>query len=176
MRQNTKKLTHAAMIAALYVVLTQAQNLILPNSATFAIQFRAAEALAVLACFTPAAVPGLTAGCVIFNLTHAGALPLDFLVGGYATFLAVGALRLTRDWKIKGIPLPGFLMPALFNGLLVGWELTFYLGQTDFTLAAFWLNAVYVAVGELAVMLTLGVTLYRTLERKGLGRRIFEGI
>ncbi len=173
MKQNTKKLTHAAAIAALYVVLTHAQNLLLPGSATWAIQFRAAEALVVLAAFTPAAVPGLTAGCVIFNLSYAGALPLDFVVGGYATFLAAGALRLTREWNICRLPWVGLLAPAVFNGLLVGWELTFYLGKTDFTMAAFWLNALYVAAGELAVMGTLGISLYRALTKNGLGRRIF---
>ncbi len=173
MKPQSKKLTHAAAIAALYVVLSQTQNLLLPGSGTWAVQFRAAEALVVLAAFTPAAVPGLTAGCVIFNLTWAGSLPLDFLVGGYATFLSAGALRLTRDWKLRGLPWLGLLAPAAFNGLLVGWELTFYLGKTEFTMAAFWANAACVAAGELAVMATLGVTLYRTLAKNSLDRRIF---
>ncbi len=174
MKQNTKNLTHGAAIGALYVVLTQAQNLLLPGSATWVVQFRAAEALVVLAAFTPAAVPGLTLGCVVFNLTFAGSLPLDFLVGGYATFLAAGAMRLSRNFRPGGLPIPGLLAPAVFNGLLVGWELTFYLGTADFSMGAFWTNALYVAAGELAVMLTLGAALYRALQKNGLGRRLFD--
>ena len=81
MSKNTRFLTHAAIIAALYAVLTHLQNLILPGSATWAIQMRLSEALCVLAFFTPAAIPGLTVGCLAFNITYAAALPLDFLVG-----------------------------------------------------------------------------------------------
>ena len=50
-------LAHSAIIAALYMILCYLQNLILPGSASWAIQMRAAEALSVLAFFTPAAIP-----------------------------------------------------------------------------------------------------------------------
>ena len=171
MRKNTRYLVHSAIIAALYVALTHLQNLLIPGSASFAIQFRASEALCVLAFFTPAAIPGLTVGCLLFNLSFAGALPLDWLVGSYATFLAAGSMRLLRR-----LPWLGLAMPALFNALLVGWELTVYFGETGFTMAAFWLNALYVAIGELAVLYTLGWLLYRSMTRTGLARRIFEKI
>lgn len=174
MNKKTKRITHAAHIGAMYVVLTYLQNLLIPGSATWAIQFRASEALCVLAFFTPAAVPGLTIGCLIFNLSYAGALPLDFLAGSFATFLAVGSMRLTRRWKLGGVPLLGLAMPALFNAIFVGWELTLYFGETGFTLAAFWINALYVAVGELSVLFTLGLLLFRILDRGRLARRIFE--
>ena len=171
MNKKTRIITHAAIIGAMYFALTHLQNLLLPGSATWAIQCRASEALCVLAFFTPAVIPGLTIGCLLFNLTFAGALPLDFLVGSFATFLATAAMRLTRR-----VPLIGLTMPALFNALLVGWELTVYLGDTDFTMAAFWLNAIYVAIGELIVLFTIGWLLYRTLNRHGLARRIFEDV
>ena len=171
MNKNTKLITHAAVIGAMYFALTHLQNLLLPGSATWAIQCRASEALCVLAFFTPAAVPGLTIGCLLFNLSYAGALPLDFFVGSLATFLAVGTMRLTRR-----VPLLGLAMPALFNALLVGWELTVYLGDTGFTMAAFWINAVYVALGELIVLYTLGWLLYRVLRKGSIGRRMFEDI
>lgn len=60
----------------------------------------------------------------------------------------------TRKVTVKGYPLFGMLMPALFNALLVGWELSVYIG------GGFWMNAVYVAIGEAAVLLTLGALLY----------------
>ena len=69
MTKNARELTRAAMIGALYVVLTHMQNILIPNSASFAIQFRVSEALCVLAFFTPAAIWGLAAGCMVFNLT-----------------------------------------------------------------------------------------------------------
>ena len=166
--KNTKNITHAALIGAMYFALTHLQNLLVPNSATWAIQFRASEALCVLALFTPAAVPGLTIGCLLFNLSFAGALPLDFLVGAFATFLACGTMRL-----LKNHPFVALSMPAWFNALLVGWELTIYLGETTFTMAAFWINALYVAIGELAVLYTLGWLLYRTMTKTGMARRIF---
>lgn len=167
MNRKTRFTAHAALIGALYVVLTYAQNLIIPDSATWAIQFRASEALCILAFFTPAAVPGLTIGCLLFNLSYAAALPLDAIVGTAASFLATGAMWLTRKITIKGYPLPGLLMPALFNALLVGWELSVYIG------GGFGLNALYVAIGEAAVLLTLGTALYYAIRVRHLDKRLF---
>lgn len=158
MRSKTRQLVHAALIGALYVALTHLQNLLLPGSTTWAIQFRASEAMCVLAFFTPAAIPGLTVGCLLFNLSSAGALPLDFLVGTAATLLSVGSMYLLRGVTVKGYPLLGLLLPAVFNALLVGWELSVYVG------GGFWINALYVAIGEAAVLLALGSGLFYALK------------
>ena len=168
MKKNTRNLTQGALIAALYVALTHLQNLLLPGSASMAIQFRVSEALCILAFFTPSAIWGLTIGCFLCNLTFAGALPLDMVVGSLATLLAVSAMHLTRNLRIRKFPLLGLLMPGLFNGLLVGWELSIYVG------GGFWLNALYVAIGEITVMLILGTLLYYTLQRGNLHKRIFS--
>ena len=66
---KTRYIAQAAVIAALYAVLTHMQNFLLPGSATWAIQMRISEAMTVLAFFTPAAIPGLSLGCLLFNLT-----------------------------------------------------------------------------------------------------------
>ena len=161
-------LTQGAMIAALYVALTCLQNFLIPGSASWAIQFRASEALCVLAFFTPAAIPGLSLGCMLFNLSFAGALPLDFLVGTLATVLATGGMYLSRRIKIKTYPLLGLTFPAVTNAVLVGWELDFYIG------GGFWLNALYVAIGELAVLLTLGTALYYAMTTRKLHTRLFD--
>lgn len=166
---RTKHITHAAIIGAMYFALTHLQNFLIPNSATWLIQFRAAEALCVLALFTRAATPGLTIGCLLFNLSFAGALPLDWLAGSFATFLACGSMHLLRRH-----PLVALSMPAWFNALFVGWELTLYFGKNGFTMAAFGLSAIQVAIGELAVLYTLGWLLYRSMTKSGLARRIFE--
>ena len=162
MNRKAKYISSGAIIAAMYVALTYMQNFLIPNSASFAIQFRASEALCVLALFTPAAIPGLSIGCLLFNLSFAGALPLDPIMGTAATALATGAMYLTRNITVKGFPLLGLTMPALFNALIIGWELELYIG------GGFWLNALYVAIGEAAVLLTLGSALYYTLQKTAL--------
>lgn len=167
MTKKTRFLVHAALIAALYAALTHMQNFLLPGSATWAIQFRASEALCILAFFTPAAIPGLAIGCLVFNLSCAGALPLDFLVGTLASGLSAGVMWLTRGVTVRRFPALGMCMPALFNALLVGWELTVYIG------GGFCLNALYVAIGEAAVLFTLGTALYLAMKHRHLDTRLF---
>ena len=162
MKNRARYLAHAAIIAALYAVLTHMQNILIPGSATWAIQMRLSEALCILAFFTPAAIPGLTAGCLIFNLTYAAALPLDWVVGSLATLCAAWSM-----YRLRRHPLPGLLMPALSNAILVGWELTVYIG------GAFALNALYVAIGEAAVLLTFGALLYRAIRKRKLQAKLF---
>lgn len=162
MTRKTRFIAHGALIAALYVALTYLQNFLLPGTTSMAIQFRFSEALCVLAFFTPAAVPGLTLGCLIFNISYTHTLPLDFLLGTLATLLAVGGMYLTRRWTVKGYPLLGMLLPAITNALLVGWEITVYVG------GAFWLNGLYVAIGEAVVLFTAGSALYYGVKARNL--------
>ena len=164
MNKKTKQITYGAMIAAAYVALCYLQNALLPNSASFAIQFRVAEALCVLALFTPAAIGGLSVGCFLFNLSYAGALPLDAVVGTLATALAAWGMYASRNLTVKGYPVLAMPLPAATNAVFVGWELAFYIG------GGFWLNAFYVAVGELAVLFTLGTALFYALKSRRLSR------
>ena len=168
MNTRSRFLVRAALIAALYAALTHLQNLLLPGSASWAIQCRMSEVLCVLAFFTPAAIPGLGIGCLLFNLSFAGALPLDFLVGTLASVLAGAAMYLIRNLKWRELPVLGLLMPGICNAFLVGWELTVYIG------GAFWLNALYVALGEWIVLLTLGTALYAAIRKRGLDTRLFS--
>ena len=168
MRKNTRFLVQSAVIAALYLVLTHLQNLIFPDSASMALQFRASEALCVLAFFTPAAIPGLALGCLLFNITSAGALPLDFLVGTLASALAAAGMWATRRLTLRGFPLLGLTFPAVFNGLLVGWELAHYIG------GGFRFNAICVALGELGVLFTLGLVLYYAMKTRKLDVKLFQ--
>ena len=162
MNQRIHYLTRGAIIAALYAVLCHLQNLILPGSATWAIQMRLAEALCVLAFFTPAAVPGLTLGCLVFNLTFSAALPLDSLVGSLSMFLAAQGMYMVRKKPVLGL-----FFPAIANGVLVGWELTVYIG------GGFWINAIYVAIGEAIVLLTVGAALYYAMKKRKLDIKLF---
>ena len=166
--RKTRYLTHAAIIAALYTVLTHLQNLLLPGSASWAIQCRISEALCVLAFFTPAAIPGLSIGCLLFNITFAAALPLDFLVGSLATLLSASFMYGLRKARWQGIPFLGLAMPAICNAVLVGWELTVYIG------GGFIINAIYVALGELIVLYTIGLLLDWVIRRRHLDSRLFQ--
>lgn len=167
MRKNYRNLTYGALIAALYVALTYLQNALIPGSATWVIQFRASEALCVLALYTPSAIWGLGVGCLLFNLSYAGALPLDAVVGTLASLLAGWGMYLLRNVRVKKVPLPALLIPGITNGLLVGWELWLFIGGD------LWLNMLYVAIGEWLVLLTLGAALAWAMERRNLPQRIF---
>lgn len=158
MRKNVRFLTHSALIGALYVALCALQNTLLPGSASQAIQFRVAEALCVLALYTPAAIPGLTLGCLLFNVVS-GAGPWDFIIGTAASALAAAGMYLTRKITLRGYPLPAMLMPAVANGVMVGGMLAYFFG------GGFWFNAGCVAVGELGVLLTLGTALFYSLRK-----------
>ena len=168
-KQRLRHMAHAAIIAAMYAVLTHLQNIIFPNSVNMVIQFRASEALGILAFFTPAAIPGLSLGCLVFNMIS-GATPVDFVVGTLASFLAATFMWNTRRITVKGYPLLGMLMPALTNGILVGWQLTVYLNIGK----SFWLNALCVAIGELAVLFILGTLLFYAMRRRHLDTRLFQ--
>ncbi len=167
MGKEVKNLARAAVIAALYAALTHLQNFLLPGSASWAVQLRFSEVLCVLAFFTPAAIPGLTLGCLVFNLTGGAGLPLDFLIGSLATYLAAQGMWLTRKWTPGGTPWLGLLLPAVTNAVLVGWELSVYIG------GAFGINAAYVAAGEAIVLLIPGALLYHILRRRHLDESVF---
>ena len=169
-RKHVIYLTQAAMIASMYAVLTIAQNLLIPGSASTAVQFRAAEALTVLAVYTPAAIPGLTLGCVIANISSvtAGLGFYDMIFGSTASLFAAVAMYLLRNARVKNIPVPALLMPALFNGLIIGFEIDFFfIGSMHFNTVDFLLQSGLVAVGELAVLLVLGTPLCVLLNKKG---------
>ena len=152
-------ITQAAIIAALYAVLTIGQNALLPGTASAAVQFRVAEVLCVLAIYTPAAIPGLTIGCIIANISSvtAGLGFYDMIFGSLASLLAALAMYGLRNVRIKNIPLLALLMPALFNGVIVGLEISIFFSDTGFSFVSFLITGGLVALGELVVLLVLGI-------------------
>lgn len=167
MKTNVKNMVRGALLAALYVALCHLQNFIVPGSASFVIQFRVAEALCVIALFTPSAIWGLPVGCLVFALTS-GAPPMDIIFGPIASLLAAAAMYGLRDVTMKGYPLPAMLMPAIFNALIIGWALSYTMGF------GFLINAAYIAIGEAAVLLILGSLLFYALRARNLDRRLFS--
>ena len=169
------KITQTAIIAAMYAALTYAQSFLLPGTTTAAVQFRASEALNVLALFTPAAIPGLTLGCIISNLYRIGqGLPLDMIFGSLATLGATVCIYFLRNAKIKNYPFPAMLMPALWNCVIVGWEIEYFFIEGGFHFSSFLVQGGLVALGELGVMLTLGTALYFAFVKGNIGKRIIK--
>ncbi len=168
-------IVQAAVIAAMYTALTYAQNFLLPGTTSAAVQFRVSEALNIFALFTPAAIPGLTIGCILSNIYNIGAgLPLDMIFGSLATLLATICIYLLRNVKIKTYPLPAMLMPAVFNGIIVGWEIETFFVEGDFIFADFLVQGGLVALGELGVMLVLGTILYYIFVKRSLDKKLFS--
>lgn len=155
---NIMSLVTAAMIAALYVVLGFVSNAF--GLASGAIQVRISEALTILPYFTPAAIPGVTIGCLLFNLLSGAAL-LDVLFGGIATLLgAVASFFLGKAAKKIGrmkylVPVP----PILANAFIVPWVLKTAYGLTD----AYWYLFVTVGIGEVIACGILGIMLMYAL-------------
>lgn len=175
---NNHKKTHnlvvGGVIAALYVALTYAQETIFPTSATMAVQFRLSEALTVLSLFTPAAIPGLTVGCAVANFTAMGALPMDVVIGSIASFLACLSMYKLRKICFKGIPFLSLLMPALFNGVIIGLEIEIFFIEGSFHLSSFLVQCGLVVLGELVVLFTVGLLLVKIIKNKNLEKYLFS--
>ncbi len=153
---NTKNLAAAAMTACLYIVLTQIPGL---SALSYGpIQFRVAEALCALPLLTPWAIVGLSVGCFISNLFSP--MVFDIIFGTAATL--IGAVLTYALRKHKFIAL---LMPAISNGLIIGFELCLFWAESEFTLMLFATNAITVALGEIVVCYALGLPLAKTLEK-----------
>ena len=128
----------------------------------------------MLALFTPAAIPGLTLGCVISNIYSIGeGLPLDMIFGSLATLGATLSIWVLQNVKIKDYPIFSMLMPAIFNGLIVGWEIETFFIDGPFNFGDFLFQGGCVALGELGVMLVLGTILYYVIFKRKLDKKLF---
>ena len=157
-KSNIMSLVTAAMIAALYVVLSFAINAF--GLASGAIQVRVSESLTVLPYFTASAIPGLAIGCLLFNLLS-GAAILDVLFGTLATLLgAVGSYFIGRGAKkVAGIKYLVPIPPILANMFIIPWILTTAYGLND----AYWYLAATVGIGEIISCGILGIVLMTAL-------------
>lgn len=172
-------LARVGVIAAAYAACTLIALLFLGSLAWGPIQFRVSEALCVLSLFTPAAIPGLTLGCVIANVMNivisgTGMLGmLDVVFGSLATF--AGALF---TWKMRRHPLVALAGPVLANALIVPAYLPLLLQGVGFYTIPFttisldnsWLfmylfGLVTTGVGEAVIMYVLGYPLARSLAK-----------
>ena len=149
--KKTVYITQAARIAALYTVLTMIAAGF--DLASGAIQVRFSEALTVLPFLTPAAVPGLTLGCLLSNILTGCALP-DVIFGTLATLLgALGTYALREHRFLCAVP------PIVSNALIIPFVLT-YAYHIPGGIPLFMLT---VGLGELISCMGLGQLLLQVL-------------
>lgn len=177
--KRTNYVAQAGMIAALYTAATLITIFFLQGLAWGPIQFRISEVLVVLALLTPAAIPGLTIGCILSNLialsiNGTGALGIfDVVFGSLATL--IGALWC---WHFRAKPKLALLGPVLSNALIVPAYLPlllqgagFYtLPFTDISLEGLYLPMYLfgfagTGIGEAIVVYLLGLPLLTALRR-----------
>ena len=150
--------TNAAVIAALYVVLTWLSG-VFGLAGNNAIQFRLSEVLTILPYFTPAAIPGLTLGCLLANILVLGAVPWDIAFGTLATLLAALGTYAFRKYKWLA---PVF--PIVANTLIVPPVLIYAYGLSD----AWWYLALTVFIGEFVMCGVGGMLLLFAIEKRGI--------
>lgn len=156
-------LTVSSLIAALYVVLTYFSYLF-GLSGTNMIQLRLSEALCVLAAFTPAAIPGLTAGCLLANILT-GSLLWDVIFGSLATlFGALGTYALRKFKFLSPVP------PIVFNTIIIPFVLMYVYKLPDNG----WIIALCVFVGEMLSCGVLGTMLVFAFEKTKSGKNIIN--
>lgn len=154
MNKKVFSVVYAALIASLYVTLTLVANSL--GLANYAIQVRFSEALTILPFFTPAAIPGLFAGCLLSNLMT-GCMPLDIIFGSLATLLgALGTyfLRKRSKWLAP-------ICPIAANTLIVPFVLA-YVYQFEGSIPYFMLT---VGAGELISCGILGMIVLNLLQK-----------
>ena len=152
-KTNVRSITYAAIIAALYVVLTFVANSI--GLASGAIQIRISEALTILPLFTPTAIPGLFVGCLISNII-AGGVIWDIIFGSIATLLGAIGTYCLRKYKWLA-PLPAILS----NTVIVPLVLVYAYGVNE----ALPYLMLTVGIGEFISAGILGMLLYTSLSK-----------
>ena len=150
--KNVTFITQAAMIAAIYVVLTY----VFAPFSFGEVQIRISEALTILPLFTPAAIPGLFIGCLAGNIMGGAILP-DIIFGSLATLIgAVFTYQLRNKSKFLG-PVP----PIAVNTLIVPFVLRFGYGIA----LPIPLMMLTVGIGEIVSCGILGMILYTALNK-----------
>lgn len=154
-------ITQAAIIAAIYVVLTV--FIAAFNLASGSIQIRISEALCVLPFFTPAAIPGLWIGCLIANLVT-GATIFDIIFGSLATLIGAVFTYLLRKHKFLCT-----LPPVIANALIIPPLLiyAYHIPEVIWNdMNITWIfNVVTVGIGEIISVCIIGSILLNVFNR-----------
>lgn len=155
---NTRYITKASLIAAIYIVLILLQTLPFPvANLTFGpIQLRIAEGLVLLPMVEAAAVPGLFIGVLISNflLAPASGFGLVDIIGGSLVTLIAALLTSKAKTKI-GAMIP----PILLNAFLVSIWVSY------FTKIPYLYTVIGIGVGELISVAIFGSLILYVYEK-----------
>lgn len=158
MKHNSKKMVYGALVGAMYVVLTLlAASFGMANGL---IQVRVSEALTILPLFTPSAIWGLFAGCIISNILTGCAL-WDIVFGSLATLIGAVITYYIGKVKLKNSYLIAPLGPILSNTAIIPVILTYVYGLTE----AYYIICLGIFAGELISAGLLGILLYLGLKK-----------
>ena len=160
---SVRRLTFAALIAAVYAALTMALGFISYGP----VQFRIAEALCILPFFMPFTTWGLFVGCILANLLSPVGI-MDVIFGSLATLgccLCTAAIGRGWDGKSWGKCIAACLMPVVWNAVVIGLLLALFSEEGKAKLALFFIYGAEVGLGELVVMFVLGLPLMRALPK-----------
>ncbi len=147
------KIIQFVVIAALYAGLTITEQFTVGMTKDI-IQVRLSDALLILPVFTPAAIPGLFAGCLISNYVI-GCHPYDVIFGSVATLIGAIGTYLVRKHKFMA-PVP----PIIINMIVIPILFAYVYGYEN----PFWYFVVAIGVGELIACGVLGIALMLGLE------------
>ena len=149
--KSTQFIAQAAVIAAIYVVLT----MVFAPFSFREVQVRISEALTILPVFTPAAIPGLFIGCLLANFMG-GSIILDVIFGSIATLIgAVFTYRLRNNKWLAPLP------PIIANTVIVPFVL-FYGYGVNLPIPLMMLT---VGIGEVISCGVLGLILHTALSK-----------
>jgi len=180
----------SGVIAAVYAVLT---FLVIQFGSVFSwglVQLRLSEVLTVLACLTPAAVPGLAIGAALANLTSVASMGavgvLDVVFGALGTLLGAA-----WSWRFRRRTAVALLGPVVFNALIVPAYLPAMLAAAGVgeiplfgisTSSSWWLLYLFgvlsIGISQALVVYGLGwplLTVLRRMRLPGLGDETLTG-
>lgn len=155
---KTRRIVLAAVVAAMYTVLSYFGNIFGITYGGF--QCRFSEALTVLPFFFPETTSGLFIGCILTNILSPMGIP-DLIFGSLATLLAgVCTSRMCSRWLA---PLPPVISNGVIVGALIGWYEAG--GFNSAFPKAFAVNAALVAAGETVACYVLGSLILLLVQR-----------
>ena len=161
-RAKIRYLCYSAIIAALYVALTHVSNAF--GLASGVIQCRISEALCILPVFTAAAIPGLTIGCIIANLTTMASI-VDIIFGSLATLIgALGAYWLRKHKWLTPLP------TILANTFILPFVLKYILNLEE----SVWFFFITIFIGELIAAGILGLIFLFAFDKVNKKNKIFK--
>lgn len=188
-QDSVQFITQAAVIAALYVILSMISEAL--GLCSGVIQCRISEALTILPAFFASAIPGLYIGCLLTNVIASATAwdivfgPVATLVGALGTYL-IGrvvrsrALRKSENEAATGsvsvlrivvLTIMFALPPIIANAVIIPPILKFGLNLED----AFWFIVATVTAGEVIACGIFGGLLLAALLRNAYTRKLLAG-